>query len=119
MGRPATGTETSLNETLEMPTFWFLVTIAPTDADDEPASQFDVSRIEYVPFTSNVGSKVQRCALSIGPVPEQSVTGGVALSSPPSTYCSAQLPPLTLPITSVRVVSSLPSLGLVMATVGC
>src|SRR3954462_13102693 len=46
IGRPATGTVMSLNETRETPTFWFLVTIAATDVDDEPVSHVDVRRNE-------------------------------------------------------------------------
>ena len=71
-----------------------------------------------MPLRSSVGSKLHRRALSTALVPEQRVTGGLVLSSPPSTYCSVQAPALTLPMTSVRWVTSAPSAGPESATVG-
>src|SRR5437879_3288650 len=120
MGSPATGTLRSLKETVKLPIFWFLVRIrliGPVVAVWLPVS-VAVSRRYAVPFKSTDGSNVPRVPLATVVVPVESVwkleSSGGRYSS--TQFLSAGLS--TVPVTVTAVVTSVPSRGDAIDTVG-
>ena len=71
-----------------------------------------------MPLSNMVGSSSPSLLQLTSPVPDDRVSQGASLSSPPRRYSSFHTPPLTRPVMSVGEVILAPSTGVVRTTVG-
>src|SRR5580704_8218348 len=116
MGIPATGIVRSLNDKVKLPTLVFLVMTTSTIALVVwPDWSTPVSRIWAIPFSNKEGSSVP---LTADTVPAANC---VKIVEPLASYSKVQLERfglVTVPVTVVGAVTSDPSVGLVMLTIG-